>query len=179
MQLHYFHFSIIEVKHNCDIFKSFFYLLNIWSGVCVWGSHLFLLPTSASASLIRSGRYRRLPPCITQRNYVNRLDTRNVREINGTVKREEVVDIFREKKVELLALTEKELKGNGEVSWCGVGIITGVQEMERAREGVASLSNDVWHSTVVELRCVSFRILWIKFKFLKVKVCVVVGYGPK
>ena len=49
---------------------------------------------------------------------------------------------------------ETKLKGNGEVSWCGVnGIIAGVQEKERAREGVAILSNDVWHSAVVDFGC--------------------------
>ena len=37
---------------------------------------------------------------------------------------------------ELLALTDTKLKGNGEVSLCGVNdIISGVQEMERARGG--------------------------------------------
>ena len=68
-----------------------------------------------------------------------------------TTKREEVVDIFKEGKFELLALTETKLKRKGEVSWCGVnGIIAGVQEMERAREGLAILLNDVWHSAVVD-----------------------------
>ena len=38
--------------------------------------------------------------------------------------------------------------------------------------------SDVWHSAVVKHGCVSPRILWIKFKFSRVKVCVVVGYGP-
>ena len=33
------------------------------------------------------------------------------------------------------------------------GIIAGVQEMERAREGVATLLNDVWHSAVVDFGC--------------------------
>ena len=47
---------------------------------------------------------------------MNRLGTWNVRGINGTVKRKEVVDIFRERKLELLALTETKFKGNGEVS---------------------------------------------------------------
>ena len=43
----------------------------------------------------------------------------------------------------MLALMEMKLKGNGEVSWCGVnGIIAGVQEMKRAREGVTLLLND-------------------------------------
>ena len=104
----------------------------------VWGAvlgvrTLFLLPASASASLGQSGRYCRLPSCITRRNYVNRLGTWNVRGINGNAKREERVDVFKEGKFELLALTKTKLKGKGEVSWCGVNdIIAGVQEMERA-----------------------------------------------
>ena len=40
-----------------------------------------------------------------------------------TAKREEVVDVFREGKLKLLSLTETKLKGDGEVSWCGVNII--------------------------------------------------------
>ena len=86
----------------------------------VWGAvlgtrTLFLLPTSASPSLGRSERYRRLPPCINLRNYVNRLDTWNVRGINDTAKREEVVEIFKKGKLELLDLTETKLKGKGEL----------------------------------------------------------------
>ena len=78
----------------------------------------------------------------------------------------------------MLALTETKLKGNGEVSWCGVnGITAGVQEMERAREGVAVVLNDVWHSEVIDFRCVSSRIQCTEFKFSRVKVCMVVGYG--
>ena len=42
------------------------------------------------------------------------------------------------------------LKGNGEVC-CGVNGIAGVQEIERAREGVAILLNDVGHSAVIDL----------------------------
>ena len=37
---------------------------------------------------------------------------------------------------------------------------------------------DVWHSAVVKHGCASPRILWIKFKFSRVTVCVVVGYDP-
>ena len=86
--------------------------------------------------------------------------------------------VFREGKLKLLALTETKLKENGEVSWCGVnGIIAGVLEMKRAREGVAIVLNDVWHSAVIDFGCVSYRIIGIKFKFSKVKVCVVVEYG--
>ena len=64
------------------------------------------------------------------------------------------MEVFREGKFELLALTETKLKGNGEVSRCGVnGIIAGVQEMERATEWVAILLNDVWHSAVKDWMC--------------------------
>ena len=31
---------------------------------------------------------------------------------------------------------------------------------------------------MIDFRCISSRILWIKFQFSRVKVCVVVGYGP-
>ena len=59
---------------------------------------------------------------------------------NRVAKREEVVDVFRKGKLEFLALTETKLKRNGKVSRCGVnGSIVGVQELERAREGVAVL----------------------------------------
>ena len=51
-----------------------------------------------------------------------------------------------------------------------------VQQRERAREVVAVLLNDVWHSAVVDFGCVSSRIICIKFKFSRVKICVVVGY---
>ena len=50
--------------------------------------------------------------------------------------------------------------------------------MEGAREVVAVLLNDVWHSAVIKFGSVSPRILWIKFKFSRVKVRVVVGYDP-
>ena len=137
----------------------------------VWGAvlgarNLFLLPTSASASLGRSGRYRRLPLFMARRNYVNRLGTWNVRGINDTTKREEVVNIFKKGKSELLALTETKLKGKGEALWSEVNVIfVGVQEMERTREMVAILLNDVWHSAVVKYGCVGSRIFWIKFMF--------------
>ena len=72
----------------------------------------------------------------------------------------------------MFALTETKLKEEGEVSWAGVNVtFAGVQEMKRAREGVAVLLYDVWHSAVVKSGCVSSRILWIKFKFSRVKVC--------
>ena len=53
--------------------------------------------------------------------------------------------------------------------WCS--------EIEKAKEGVAILLNDVWHSVGIDFRCVSSRILRIKFRFPRVKICVVVQYG--
>ena len=86
--------------------------------------------------------------------------------------------VFREGNFELLPLTEAKLKGKGEVSWSGVKFIfAGVQEMEGAGEGVDILLNDMMHSIGVEFGCVTSRILWIKFKFSRVKVFVMVGYG--
>ena len=120
---------------------------------------LFLFPTSVSAGLGRRGRYCRLPPCITRRNYINRLGTWNVIGLNYTTKREEVMEIFKKGKFELLALTETKMTGKGEVSCSAVNVIfAGVQKMERAREGMAVLLNDVWHSAVVKSGCVSSRI---------------------
>ena len=43
---------------------------------------------------------------------------------------------------------------------------------------MAILLNDVWHSTVVDFGFVSSKIIWIKLKFTRVKVSVVVWYGP-
>ena len=74
---------------------------------------------------------------------------------------------------------ETKLKGKGEVSWSGVNVIfASVLEMETALEGMAILLNDEWHSAMEKCGYVSSRILWIKFKFSRFKVCVVVGHGP-
>ena len=36
----------------------------------------------------------------------------------------------------------------------------------------------MYGTAVVDFGCVSFRILSIKFKFLQIKVCMVVGFNP-
>ena len=93
---------------------------------------------------------------------------------NGIAKREEVVDVLRKGKFELLALTETKLKGNGEVSLCLVNsIIAGFQEIEKAREDIVVLMNDEWYSALIGFGCVSSWLLWVKFNFSRVKV-----YGP-
>ena len=65
---------------------------------------------STSLSFGQERRHDRLSPCIILQNCVNWLGTWKVRGINGAVKKEEVVDVFRTGKFKLLALMEKKLK---------------------------------------------------------------------
>ena len=59
-------------------------------------------------------------------------------------------------------MTKTKLKGKWEVSWCEVnGIIADVQEIERAREGVAVLMNNEWHSVVIDFESASSKTLWV------------------
>src|SRR5678816_1549157 len=71
------------------------------------------------------------------------------------------------------------MKGNSENKWCGVKCVcAGVEKNEKGREGVAILMSDLWYRAILDFVFVSTRILMVKFKFEKVKVCVVVTYGP-
>ena len=71
----------------------------------------------------------------------------NVRGINGIAKREEVVDVFREGKFKLTAFAETKMKGYGDVSRFGAGVISvNVQRIGGVMESAAVLENDVWHS---------------------------------
>ena len=61
-------------------------------------------------------------------------------------------------------------EGIGEVSWCHCGvndIIAGVQEMERAREGVTILFNYVWHSAVINFQILEYSGLNLRFQGMK------------
>src|SRR5678815_4943822 len=53
-----------------------------------------------------------------------------------------------------------------------------MERNEREREGIAILMSDLWYRAMVDFVCESTRILMVKFKFEKVKVCVVVTYFP-
>ena len=57
------------------------------------------------------------------------------------------------------------------------GITAGVQEIEMARRGIAVLMNYVCNCTVIDFGYVSFKTLWVKLKFSRVKVCYTVVYG--
>ena len=58
------------------------------------------------------------------------------------------------------------------------GIIAGVQEIKKARNGVAVLMKNERDSAVIGFRSVSSRMIWAKLRFSSVKVCVVAVYGP-
>ena len=85
---------------------------------------------------------------------------------------EGVVDAFRKGKLKLLTLTETKLKRNRSCHGGVNGTTASVQEIERAKEGKANMLNDVCHSAVIDFGCISSRILWVKFKVSRVKVCV-------
>ena len=67
---------------------------------------------------------------------------------------------FHRRKVACLGGDEIERERRGIMVW-SKWHHSGVLEMERAREGVAILLNDVCHSVVIEFGCVSSRILWL------------------
>ena len=72
---------------------------------------------------------------VSRRSCVIWFGTWNVKGINGIIKREEVVDVFRKRKSGLLAFTETNFKGSGDISWCGVkGIFKSVQEIGMVRK---------------------------------------------
>ena len=78
-----------------------------------------------------------------------------------------------------ISLTKTKLEGYGKVLWCEVnGTIADVEEMERVRADMTILLIDVGHSIVIGLGGISSKTLWINFKFSRVKICVVIWYGP-
>ena len=53
-----------------------------------------------------------------------------------------------------------------------------VQEIQKERVDVTLLMNSEWYSAMIYLGYISSRTLWIKFQFTRVKISVVVVYGP-
>ncbi|TOF73529.1 hypothetical protein CGJ15_27330, partial [Vibrio parahaemolyticus] len=67
----------------------------------------------------------------------------NVRGCCANDKKEMIVDVMNEKKLDVLALSETKLKGVGEFQWRGInGIRSGVSNRVRAKEGVAIMLKD-------------------------------------
>ena len=67
-----------------------------------------------------------------------------------------IVDIFNERKLDVMALSETKLKGEGERMWEGQRVIvSGVSERCRAREGVAVLISGRLWGRVRDYKCIS------------------------
>ena len=95
------------------------------------------------------------------------------------VKRQEIGDIFRKRKLGLLALSETKMKGQGECDFGGVGgRYAGVDVNERAREGVAILVSEEVKEWVTEWREVSSRMMWVKLRMDQEIWVVISAYGP-
>jgi len=103
----------------------------------------------------------------------------NVRGICDEGKRMEVVDVFKRGKFDVLGLCETNLKGREDFVWNDVhGVRSGREGAGRGKEGVAVLLSDEWYKALVAYKCICSRVMWVKFKFDRVKVCLVVAYGP-
>ena len=91
--------------------------------------------------------------------------TLNVRGCSTDEKRCMIVNMFRERKMDVLVLSETKVKGTGEREWEGERVIvSGVCERMRAREGVAVVVRGRLWGSVTEYKCVSSRIVWIRMK---------------
>ena len=129
----------------------------------------------------RAGTRRARPTRNKLRGNECRIGVWNVRGICNETKRVEVVHKFKKGKFDLLGLCETNLRGNEEFEWNGVhGFRSGMKERERgkAQKGVAVLMTDKWYKSLVNVEYKSARVLLAKFKFARVKVCVIVVYGP-
>ena len=73
-----------------------------------------------------------------------------------------IVDMFKERKLDILALSESKVKGEGVREWEGERVIvSGVNERCRAREGVAVMIKGSLWGSVKEYKCINSRILWV------------------
>ena len=116
----------------------------------------------------RMGRRRRLI-----------VGTLNVRGCNTDEKKCMIINMFKERKMDVLVLSETKVKGTGEREWEGERVIvSGVSERMRAREGVAVVVKGRLWGSVAESKCVNSRIVWIRMKVAGEKVVVVGVYGP-
>ena len=110
---------------------------------------------------------------------VMRVGCLNVRGANAEIKKGEVGLIFRERNLDVLALTETKLKGEGNIDFGGFnGSFSGVNERVRAREGVAIIMKDEWWRCVREFKRVNPRLMWVRLKLSKESWVFVCAYAP-
>src|SRR5215469_8772354 len=103
----------------------------------------------------------------------------NVRGCNKEEKREEIGTMFKDEGIDILAVSETKLKGKGWMQFGeSKGLISGVNERVRAKEGVGLImKNEAW-DLVYESKCVTSRIMWVKMKIGNEKWVMVSVYGP-
>ena len=103
----------------------------------------------------------------------------NVRGCGKSEKKCMIVDMFVERKLDVLALSETKVKGQGVQDWEGHRVIvSGVAERCRAREGVGLIISGRLWGRVKDYKCVSSRIVWVKLNISGRKVVIVSVYGP-
>ena len=70
-----------------------------------------------------------------------------------------VVNVFKERKLDIMALSETKVKGSGLREWEGQRVtVSGVSERCRAREGVAVMISGRMWGKVVDYKCFDSRI---------------------
>ena len=78
-----------------------------------------------------------------------------------------------------MAVSETKLKGEGEVMFGGYkGVISGVSEKVRAREGVGIVISDKWWRYVKKIKRINARLMWVRLRFGGESWVFVSAYGP-
>src|ERR1700755_3177614 len=110
---------------------------------------------------------------------VLKVGTLNVRGVNKEEKREEVGVVMEERKLDILALTETKLKGEGDLAFGKYkGMYAGVNERVRAREGVAIVMRDEWWSCVKARGRMGARIVWVRLRLRREYWVFICAYAP-
>ena len=89
-----------------------------------------------------------------------------------------IVDIFKERKLDVMALSETKVKGKGVQEWEGQRVIVSGVERCRAKEGVAVIVSGRLWGGVKEFKCVNSRMMWVRLKVNGEKVVIISVYGP-
>ena len=113
-------------------------------------------------------------------DYVLKISTLNVRGCNSDCKKDLIGKMFREKGLDILALSETKLRSTkdnvvmfGDVEARISGINTG-----HASQGVAILVTEKLNKFITEWKGISPRIMWVKMKFAREKWVFISAYGP-
>ena len=107
------------------------------------------------------------------------LATWNVRGVNDEAKEREVLGVIEDAKIDVCGLTETKWKGTYVKDWeCGLGVCAGVNEDERAKEGVCMFVSNKWKEHIRGYGSVGSRIVWVRLKVGRQTWVVVCVYAP-